>query len=436
VHARLGPLAASLMALAAPLAALPRQEAPAREAVPLIRALRDTRVQPAPPEEATVAVLTGAAAIPHLVDILVAAKLPALDLSERVQTLSVPQRELILQALSRSSPGAVVAEIEGRLVEEATVPERIAALYALASAGSAPHVHRVIELALVPEETELARPLEAAFRCALERILRRHPRGFEGLSRELEKCRPELHVAAVTAIGATRDPAASETFTKMLALRRDLAGAILPQVRLVGRSRDLELNRALASAAADYLGTSKVELCCVAARTIGELNDSDNVEKLIDLLESESAPVRDSALWALRRISRLELNQDASLWRRWHSNEVAFWRNQAPSYFAQLERGTRATKIKAFNELAKRSLHRDEIAIAIAEVLLESDPRLREVACAALAGLGSPTAYSRLLDALEDDEETVRAASHKALQTIAGTSLPPESEPCRLQLRI
>jgi hypothetical protein len=415
------------------------EEPPAREAVPLIRALRDTRAKPPPPPEPTVELLagSGAPAIPHLVDILVAGRLPALDLSERVQTLSVPQREMILEALSRSGPGLALKDVEARLVVDgATVPERIAALYVLACAGDSTRLHRAIELALAPEETELTGPMDDAFRCAFERILRRDPRAYSSLTRELETARPELHVAALGAIGTARSPESIETLTRMMSLRRDLADAILAQVHLVGRSRDLVLNRELASAAAEHLDPSRPELCSMAARAIGELNDSENVAALIELLEAPSVPVRESALWGLRRISRLELSENRKLWERWHQGELAFWRKYAPSYFSQLQRGSRATKMKAVNELGKRSLFRDETALAIADVLLEPDPVLRTTACQALAGLGSPMAFPRLADALEDSEEAVRAAAHAALQKITGKAIPNESELCRKQLGI
>jgi len=422
---------------AAPEAAL-RPNSPPLVHFRIVRALRDSRDGDAPPSEQIVASLAepGTAALAPLLDILVDQRLPALLPTEREQMLSVPQRGLLLAALARGSSHAPIPAIESRLEIEPTVGVRIAALHVYSEMGDAHHLGRVLELALSEQETELDPRLEPPLRATVSRILVRDPGGFRTLGSVIAGARAELRTALVFALGATRDPRGVDALAHLLAFHPELAGVAVAQVRQLGRSCDPVANRRLAEEIRPHLGSERAELCCAAARALGELGDAASVPRMIELLEAPSPSVRDSALWALRRSSRLAYPALQEIWRRWYEAEQKWWETQAPRELERAARGNRSDRLQALQALSERTLHREELAARIAELLSEDDEVVRRLACDALGRLGSPAGSDEILRALRDAEEGVRLAARSALSSIHEVELPEDPEDCRRLLRL
>ena len=93
---------------------------PAPAVVRSIRLLRDSRNKDAPPLEELLARLRKdvAAAHPALVDLLVTGRVPALEEEESGQTLSVPQRDMLLLACASLPGGALLSQVERLLKPE------------------------------------------------------------------------------------------------------------------------------------------------------------------------------------------------------------------------------------------------------------------------------------------------------------------------------
>jgi len=111
-----------------------------------------------------------------LLDLLRERKLPPLAESDRPQTQSVPQRELILGALGRWSPRAILPNVEARVAVDASEASRVAALYVYSSHGFGRHLPRLFELAAEPvapspQEPDLSADEADALRAAVARIL-------------------------------------------------------------------------------------------------------------------------------------------------------------------------------------------------------------------------------------------------------------------------
>ncbi len=418
------------------------------------RVLRAARTTPKRPANEIVDELCapGPVLIGPLLKILTEGAIPALDFDDAAQKLSAPQRDFILGALMRWDPLEAIDAAEARMAVEADAQRASAALWVYSAVGDARHLRRVVELALLPpREAQLgaleptaddtpdsgpSAPILEAFRCAATGILARDSKGYDGLSRRIERCPSVLHEAWVEAIGCARDPRGLEALARLLVIHPQLAESIVPLARTLGPSAQFEINADMARAVRPCLFDARPTLCAAAARMLAELEDEDAVPRLIELLESDSATIREAALWSLRKLSRLDYPAKLELWSGWFAEESRWWSVEGQRWVDRLSRGTGADRAAAIGRLAGRSLYRDEIGAEVAQALQDRDARVRRRACEALGQLGLSTAYDALLGALDDEDESVREAARAALGLISGTSLPPEPALCRVALRL
>ena len=289
----------------------------------LVEALRTSRKPDGPDHEEVVATIRnlGSSAVGPMLEILVQRRIPGLREGDEVQILSQPQRDMLLAGFALWSPGTTIASIEARLAVASGPNERLAGIYVHAAVGQGTHLERVLELALASDQVtlppeRLPKEFEKAVRLAFARILGREAGAFRSLRTILERAPACFHRPIVFALGDTRDACAIEPLALVLAFHDDLAPLIIGQVRLLGRSSDEAVNRALSSEVRGYLDSERVELACAAARSLGELGDDECVPRLVEMLESPIPPVVDSAHWALRRLSGLQLPPLPGPWRR------------------------------------------------------------------------------------------------------------------------
>ncbi len=408
-----------------------------------IALLRDSRRKDGPSHEQVVESLArgGPEVIDPLLDLLRDRRLPPTSEGERPQTLSLPQREMILGALARWSPRVVLANMELRVAVEPTEANRVAALYVYSSHGVARNFPRLLELAGGPPnpETEavtLTAEEADALRSATTRILTRHPGGFRELAPALERASADELRPLLFAIGDTGDPCAVAVLGPLLARHPELAPITISQARRVGASSDAHANRALADAVRPYLASERTELASAAARALGELGDASAAPDLVAMLSTGDPALAESSHWALRRLSRLDFGLRLEAWSAWLASEREWWDLEAPQRLEELVRGSRATRLAAVATVGARTWQRHEATESVLAVLWDNDPLLRESACHALGQLASPTALPRLVEALADPELRVSAAARGALVSIVGTSLPEAPDECRKLLHL
>ena len=408
-----------------------------------IAVLRDSRRREGPSHEAVVERLarSGPEVIDPLLDLLRDRKLPPQAELERPQTLSEPQREMILATLSRWSPRAVLANMDARVELDPSEQSRVAALYVYASLGSARHLDHVLELA-APRQvdaeavSELSADEADALRTAVARILRRDDAGFRGLPKLMGRARADAVRPLLFALGDTGDSCAVPALGSSLQTHPELAAIAISQARRVGASQDESANRALADAVRPHLASDRPELASAAARTLGELGDAASAPLLVELLDSGVPALAESAHWALRRLSRLDFGLRHESWVAWLASERQWWSDEAPERIEELVRGSRATRLAAVASVGARTWRRHEAAGEVLAALWDNDPLLREAACHALGQLGAPLALRRLVETLSDPDPRVSRAARGALMAIVGTSLPESPEECRKALHI
>lgn len=430
-------IVALALAIAAPIARASADGlSPAAERV--IRALRESRVERTRPEAHTVAdvVEAGEQAIEPLVTILVERQLPPLGPDEQLQTLSEPQRRMLLSALS-SWPAQLALDSIRRRLEAQPVPDpatRGAALYLYSQLGQAADLQRTLGLALTEAESSLAEDLERAFAAAVTGVLERDAGGFAHLRDLLRTARVELRPTLLHAAAATGDARAQPMFAYALAFEPDLTDVALAQTRLLGRSHDAEANLTLAAEARRFLTDKRTNLRAAAARAVGELRDPLSVPSLCAMLELDSRALEDAALWALRRTSGLSLPPTRAAWMGWFEQELATWDQLRTQVEKQLSHPDLAQRHAAVAALSLVQLYREEAALLLSPAVRDKDERLRIRVCGALERLGSPVAYPALLHARGDESELVRTAALAALESIAARPLPADDSSCRAEL--
>lgn len=408
----------------------------------LVEKLRASRKPGGPDHEDVVAAIQslGTGALEPMLDLLVARQVPSLVAGEHVQSLSEPQREMLLAALATWAPRTTFDAIEARLARNAGAGERIAAIYIYGALGGAGQLDRVRSLALDPSllehPEELPKDVERAVRTAFCRILKRDASGYPWLRTQIERAPACLQEPIVFAIGDTHDPCGIEPLALVLAFHPELAPLVVAQVRLLGQSCDSEANRRLAREVRPYLASERIELACATARALGELGDDESVPEILALLESPQPALVQSAHWALRRISRLNLPALVGPWRASLSSEQLWWDKEAAAIFQQATHGIPPERLSAVAALGGRPWRRADVARELLPTLQDRDAAVRLRACASLGQLGSPVASATLADTLADPDRAVAEAALKALVAIHGRALPTSAAEARAALHL
>lgn len=368
----------------------------------------------------------GLVAVPAALEVLVRRRVPGVHEGELEQLLSVPQRDVLLAALAALEPRAVLSQARMRCEGSQDLGTRTAMIEVLGALGGADELEQLLAPALLLEETELADELRAALREALARLLARDERAFTRLAALLRRQRPQLVPPVLFALGDAGDERGLAILDEVLNFHPDQGQLAASQVPRIGRSLAPEVNRQLADRLHWMLDPARLGECRAAVLALGVLRDHEAVPALIGFLEGDHAGLRDTALWSLREMTGLAFAADATLWRRWHERELAWFRTDLRGIPARLRSGEPAVVVAALRDLGERRMRREELALEVLPVLERPEADLRALACATLARLDEPLVAPALVDLLEDQDAGAARAAAEALAALTGKDLPPE----------
>jgi HEAT repeat protein len=409
-----GPLEASHRSLAAPLRALRR--APARGSEWLAQL-----VQP------------GAAAIAPLFEILVQERVPRATDEDAPQLLSAAQRELVLSALGRLPVALVRAELARRLPDPTAAgsePVRLATLRVLSAIGTQSDLAQLA--ALAPRVDGEIHPAAAeALRAAYAAILRRAPARIESCSKLLRGADAAAGKQLLFALGDVADPRALPLLVDVARSRPELAQQAIGLVARVGASGDPDLDLPFAAWLAQGLDPERSEWTRASLQAIGVLDDGSQVPALLEQLESPHRGLRDAALGALRRQSRLELGPSPRAWQEWHARESEWLESGWQEAARALESGDDARVAQALDAYAAHRLFGERLALDVLAVLEDGSPAMRLLACRTLATIGSKSALEALVEHVSDDDERLGEAAWRAACALSGQTLPRASAAAR-----
>jgi hypothetical protein len=243
---------------------------------------------------------------------------------------------------------------------------------------------------------------------------------------------PELQPAVVRAIARAR-PGAVSVLERLLGSDVELDRVLLAELGRVDPRDRQALRGRLAARFRAYLAHADARLRAQAALALGQLHDFDSVPRLIALLD-EQGPAQAAALQALRLVAGAGVVREIGAtraetghWREWHRAESAWLERDLP----RLEREVRAVNPErpgaALAELERHAHLRDALAPLVVTALGHADPAVVTRACALGARARCDAALPALVQALEREESSVRAAALAALRSISGLDGPLEA---------
>lgn len=382
---------------------------------------------------AEIAVLELAVLRPCL-DTLERERVAAVVPGDREQMLSVPQRQIVLAALSRLAPAQVLAAaLERAQLSREPVTRRLVLDVMGVSAGVR-HLDQLVLQAMPEDGTEPQPEVVDSFQAALAGILSREPRAYDVLPAFHRDVPEVLSDAVVRAIGDAGQPRGLDCLERVLTFHPESIGLCASQVRRLGRSGILELDRSLAQRLRWAVDGARPETCRALILALGELRDYEAVPMLIDLLESEDRGTSGNAHWALKRITELEFVAAPERWRRWYESELTWFAREEDAALRALHVGSPSAAAAAARAIGERRLWREDLAQELLHALARPQPALRSPICRAIERLGVDNVTGGLVELLDDsDPESAKAAWH-ALVSLTGRELPADAMTWRLAL--
>lgn len=395
----------------------------------IARALRESRLPDSAPASRLVdrIAAAGAGAVEAGIEILVRGRVPETGPDDRPQILSEPQRDLLLSGMERLRPAALRSAIEARLSkapdEYAT---RLAAVHVFGTFGSAADVARLVALAPRDPASEktILREAREPLRSACTKIMKRDARAITALGDVLGRSDTSTATVLIDAIGSSQDPRALGALFAATPQQPDLGPQIASFASKIGASTDGALNREFTQWLLAQLCTARPEYARTLLQAVGVLDDGSNVPALIDQLSSRDAGIRDSALWALRKISGLAFPADRTAWLAWSRGEADWHTSVRPHLRLALASGEPKLVVPALRSYGEHRTRRTELAHEVERALADRHAEIRCLACSVLQQIGAVSSSAALTGALQDSDPGVAEAAWKALKAITGLDLP------------
>jgi len=171
---------------------------------------------------------------------------------------------------------------------------------------------------------------------------------------------------------------------------------------------------------------------CQALTALGDLG---SIPAFIELLSSEDAALRGTALWSLRELTGLPFAGDPKRWNHWYQEEQEWMRRERAEAFRRLYSRDAGSVQRALVEISRHPLAREDLALALGALLESPLPAMRRLACEAASELRDRRVLPHLLDVFGDDSPAVADEAWRAAGAITGLSLPRDAELWRAELR-
>jgi hypothetical protein len=364
-----------------------------------------------------------------IVDLGPAAVGPLLRALSGSDALSVSLREATGRSLDRL-PATLAARHAGSgRLDSAERRELLVGLALLSARGTAADLPTATRLAHpASSEGSPHRDLGRAVEETVGAILARDDRALARVRAMMGEAHPLVRERIVRAVGSARaDGGGLAVLGDLLGRYPSLDLCLLCEIASVTAAVGGPYEWSLLHRVRTALDHSDPAVRRAAVSCLGRMEDHEAVSTLVELLDDESEGVRETAAWALERITRRRFGLQRERWSLWIEAEASWWRGEAAELLGMIEHGADAEVIAALAEIAGHRLYRDELSSAVAACLDRAEGAVVRVACSTLQGLASPRAVEPLIGLLDHADAQVRASAHRALRGITGRGLPPDA---------
>jgi hypothetical protein len=412
---RLVPAIAALAFLSLPLAAAGTGDRPTVESI-LARA--DQPDAPSPQLLAQDLIDLGTTAFPKAFDALVLEARQADGLSSR-------RARVVFAACSIAGPVRWRPIVEARATRGAA-EATFQAAYALCGAcGTSSEIDLLLHTVVLDDPAVE----NAEFQRASTDILLRDTTGFTTLDALVGTVPLRVQSALASGVESTKRPEAATMLARWIGTRRELRLVALPHLSRLALALEKPFPEEVLQPVRTLLEQVEGETLPDAIICAGRLGDYAAIPHLARWLRDGDAGVKADALWSLRQISGLVLDEDPSRWQSWYASESSWWDNDSRAAFESLRSGTRIEKVDALRAIAGLHAWRDKLAEHVALLLDDQDVELAGYAARMLGRLGSRATVGPLLEALANPG--CAQAAHGALEAITKKKLPLDPAACR-----
>lgn len=335
--------------------------------------------------------------------------------------------EVALEALVAHPPKMVVAALTERMNDSTPAEIRLAAVRALGTLQSSEGLPVLFAAARDqgPRALQL-RSVQTTFEAALARILATDPASFAVLQRSIGDVPPWLLQPTIEAARETASPEGARFLLALLGRDPALDIAALEASADLAHRFPWRLRSDPRRHVRERMSAADAGVRRAAAVAAGRIRDIDALGELIALLDDVDVDVRRSAEWALGSITGQDQLETADEWTRWYEIETSWWSTEGARLREELHKDDPRRVCAAARSLARRPLHRDEVAAEIATILPDQAPAVVEELCGVLADLDSCFPVPVLADMLFDSNGRVRSAAGATLRVLTRQDLPAE----------
>jgi HEAT repeat protein len=374
-------------------------------------------------------VAPGGMAVGGLIEILVQERVPAGQDGDAPQCLSQAQRAIVLSALARLPSKDVRTRLSERRSSAAGPDASVAALCILGIIGDEDDLRQLASIPARNESGMLDSASLSALRAAYAGILRRAPRAYDLLEDLRTKLPDDAREELLKALADVGDGRALEVLFECARTQPASRGTAVALVPLLAPSRNVQIAREFSAFLREQVDLSRPDWTRSVFNALAVLDEGGAIPALLECVESQQLPLRESSLAALRRISGLSFGSERRRWESWYRDELAWFGRPRSAPLARARLGE--SPLDILRDYAGHRLFRSDLAAEIAPLLDQRDPAIRAMVCQTLERLGSQRAVRDLIPILDDPVPQVAGAARHALETLVGGHVPDSASAAR-----
>ncbi len=255
-------------------------------------------------------------------------------------------------------------------------------------------------------------------------------------ARFIESVPPSLALSFIDGItGAKSAPYSARRLVALLDKTEGYEGALLNRIEGVARRRTVRLTVDQCSPVRARLRSGNAFVRREAAFAAGSLGDHQAIHTLIELLEDPERNVRNAAHDSLCRLTSMTISADPFRWRLWFDRQEKWWQERGQNTVAAIPSAGLGDLVDLISEASTKRLYRDQVAMALLELLEHRDERYIELGLSGLGTIRAPLSVEKIRAFTASNNprlatrasDALRALKSAGIDTAAGLRAPQKS---------